>query len=272
MSALEKTDKQYEGSCYIAVVESGYEDGRCRDTIEAIKRFADDTRPQFNRYTKGYEGRQAHLNKWYEENQHAFILFLDGDMTFPDNTLERLRSHKKAYVSGMYMRRQIQPMLPIWFENNSPGDIPFKPLANALPDNSLFEIGASGWGCVLLHRDVVTATKSLLKGELEIIEDDMDVYPYDLKEVLAGHEQLKPLRGVKNDLIGSDIRFAFFAKLAGFQLYGDSGVQCGHMLNYPVIPSDYISQPASTVRDTVTAVQTSITKERERIQKAITFQ
>jgi hypothetical protein len=170
----------------------------------------------------------------------------------------------------MYMRRQISPMIPIWFDNNEPGKMPFKPLVHALPDNSLMEIGASGWGCILLHRDVVTAMKGILKGEQEILEDDMDVYPYDLGEVLAGREQLKPLRGVK-DVVGSDIRFPFYAKLAGFQLYGDSGVQCGHMLPVPIMPSDYIGQPASTVRDMVGAVQQLNKNESERIQKAVQF-
>ena len=39
--------------------------------------------------------------------------------------------------------------------------------------------------------------------------------------------------------MGSDIRFPFFARQAGFTLWGDPDVRCGHMLNYPLSPDDY---------------------------------
>ena len=51
-------------------------------------------------------------------------------------------------------------------------------------------------------------------------------------------EEIKPLRGFKSN-VGSDVRFPFYAKLAGYQLIGDSGAPCGHMLNYPIAPADY---------------------------------
>lgn len=286
-------EKEYTGSCYIAVVGNEMEDGRARDSIEAIIRRKKDTPPIFLRMTKGYEARQAHLNNWYDNTKHPFILFLDSDMIFMPETLERLRRHKKAYVSGLYMRRQILPMVPIWFEENERGTMPIKPMAAAIPDNRLFKIGASGWGCVLIHRDVVTVMKAILKGEPEIIEDDMDVLPYDLKrimhtldlmdgvvdkrlvmdiELIKMHiqtlrEEIRPLRGVK-DPVGSDIRFPFYARLAGYDMYGDSGVTADHILHYPLSPSDYVQQPASIVRDTVLAIHEQTVKETNRIRVA----
>lgn len=265
------TDKQYTGSCYIAVVGPENEIGICRDSIQAIQKRGSDDGPFFNRATKGYEARQAHLTKWYQEDKHPFILFLDHDMIFPPDTLDKLRAHNKPLVAGFYMRRTIRPVIPVWFEQGEPGVMPLRPLIGIPEPNKTYPIGASGWGCVLIHRDVITAMHPLLKGEMEIIEDDMDVYPYDLKAVLDGSEKIKPLRGVKDEIVGSDIRFAFYARLAGFDLMGDTGVQCSHITNYPVTLEDWLNQPAYNVRDIGLAIGQEDIKEREKIQKAITL-
>lgn len=267
----EAKTKQYTGSCYIAVAGGEHEIGICRDSIDAIRKQPKDEGPYFNRGTKGYESRQAHLNNWYYETKHPFILFLDHDMLFPENTLERLRAHKKPFVSGFYMRRMIRPTTPIWFEQNRPGVMPMKPLLAVLEKDKTYPIGASGWGCMLIHRDVVTAMKQILKGELEIIEDDMDVFPYDLKAVLAGKEKITPLRGIKDEIVGSDIRFPFYARLAGFDLMGDTGVLCHHMTYYPVSIDDWLNQAAMYVRDISLEVNKEDAKEREKIQKAVTL-
>jgi len=268
--------KKYEGSCYIAVVGSEMENGQCRDSIEGIKRQKSDSPPVYVRATKGYEGRQLHLNNWYEKTKHPFMLLLDHDMIFPANTLETLRSHKLPYVSGFYMRRTFNPVAPVWFENGEAGTMPMKPFTFVPEKDRLYPIGASGWGCILIHRDVVTSARKLLKGEPEIIEDDMDIAPYDLSVIIKAldtgdvetlRKEIRPLRCVK-DLVGSDIRFPFYARLAGFQLWGDSGVSCGHVVNYPIKMDDYLNQPARVVRSLSVAMHDSHSKEIERLQKA----
>lgn len=286
---------KYEGSCYIAVVGSEAENGECRDSIEAIELEAGDARPKVYRGTKGYETRQAHLNNWYEKTEHPFILFLDGDMLFPPHTLKRLRSHGLPYVSGLYMRRRFAPIAPVWYEPFT--GWPMMPFTGIPVTDQLYPLGASGWGCVLVHRDVVKAVKLVLKGEPEILEDDMDVMPYDLRNILdalrgldfltASGEytaeekfairenverltaEIQPLRGIKSPVVGSDIRFPYFAHRAGFQLYGDAGVQCGHMLNYPLVPNDYAAQPATHIRDIAISLQRQADAERKVIAEAV---
>lgn len=284
--------KEYKGSCYIGVVGGEMENGQCRDSIEAIKKQRYDIGPFYIRATKGYEARQTHFNKWYDGTSKPFMLLLDHDMIFPNNTLEQLRSHKLPYVTGWYPRRTL-PTLPVWFDNNEPGVMPMKPSTFIPEDRMIYKLGASGWGCVLIHRDVVTATREILKGEPEVIEDDMDIYPYDLGKIihskkilvksLQGHEykpntvqkalvdllnELRPLRGVK-DAVGSDIRFPFYAKLAGFQLYGDSGVRCHHMTSYPIKFEDYAMQSGIQLRGATVAIREDGMKETERLRKAI---
>jgi len=273
----------YKGSCYIGVVGSEDENGECRDTIERIERKTGDTAPVFIRATKGYEARQMHLNNWYENTKHPFMLLLDSDMKFPVHTLKRLRAHGLPFVSGLYMRRRYAPIAPVWFEQGEAGVMPMTPFTAVPMENTLYKLGASGWGCILIHRDVVTATRPLLKGEAEIIEDDMDIYPYDLRVVMDAinnfsddnaretievlKKEIRPLRGLK-DSIGSDIRFPFFARLAGFELHGDTGVMCEHMLNYPISPMDYVNQSAGNVRDLAIKTFEGVRRERERIRKA----
>jgi hypothetical protein len=258
--------KRYVGSTYIGVVGGDLEYGVCRDSITKMLRNPDDAAPRYVRATKGYEARQMHLNSFIE-SKHDYLLMLDHDMIYAPETLERLRGHGLPYVTGAYMRRQFEPvMAPVWFDYNPRGLWPHQP-ATTVPDK-LTKVGASGWGCILVHREVILAVRDILKGEAEVIEDDMDIWPYDLErlmrlkkmvreaveaderavelrlwalnevdEVLA--EEIRPLRGT-NDPVGSDIRFPFFARAAGFPLWLDPEVTPGHVLHYPLRPDDFL--------------------------------
>lgn len=281
--------KKYRGSCYIGVVGGEMEIGQCRDSISKIAKRAADVGPYFIRATKGYEARQLHLNNWYDGTKKPFLFLMDHDMEFPTYTLARLRSHQRPFVSGLYMRRRHSPIASVWFDNGLPGVLPMRPMTSIPSDNFLYEIGASGWGCMLLHRDVVTAIRKVLKGEPEIIEDDMDVWPYDLKKIMRAikalgsdtltaekirkatavlSKEFRPLRGVKTP-VGSDIRFPFYAKIAGFQLYGDSGVKCLHSLNYSISPDDFTAQSGAAIRDLSLMIHKEQQKEIERLRKAL---
>lgn len=289
------TQKIYEGTVYTGVVGPETENGVCRDSIHNIKRREGDLLPRFIRATKGYEAREMHINAFLNETDCAFILLLDHDQTFPPDTLEKLRSHKLPYVSGYYMRRRYNPIAPVWFKDNPDNVWPFEPFTDDPERGKLHKLGASGWGCVLIHRDVFTDMKPILKGEPYVIEDDMDVWPYDLGGIRRSIDKLQfimnevmerqgfidsdvnkitdciwelnnetqPLRGTK-DPVGSDIRFPFFAKQAGYTLYGDPDVRCGHMLNYPLSPDDYSSIPDELRQQIKDNTVKEVEREREK--------
>jgi hypothetical protein len=292
--------KFYTGTCYVGSVGSETENGQCRNSIYNIQLRPGDSLPRPFWATKGYESRQQHLDSFINETNHEFILLLDSDMVFPPHALERLRSHGLPYVSGLYMRRRFQPIAPVWFENGAKGKLPLRWFTKPWEDGKLYPLGGSGWGCVLIHREVVLAVRAILKGEKEILEDDMDLYPYDLarimqavngiKELAEGKgagpatskvalrefskilaEEIRPLTGRKDNINGSDVRFPFFAKLAGYQLYGDTGVQCGHMLNYPLMPSDYLQSPPDVI-EALSKEVTAVTAKEVRKQNAILAQ
>lgn len=249
--------KEYTGSVYIGVVGTSHIHVNASSSINAIHRWAGDGAPYYLSATKGFEARQSHINNFID-SKHDFMLLLDHDQTFPADTLDRLRSHKLPYVSGLYMFRSATPR-PIWFKWQKKNEFPFVPYYEIPERGKLVKLAASGWGCMLVHRDVVMAVRELLKDEKEITEDDMDVWPYDIHRIMAAikmleaagekdnvrskavsmlKEEIRPLRVVK-DNIGSDLRFPFFAREAGFVLWGDPDVRCGHFIDYPVTPDDF---------------------------------
>jgi len=284
--------KEYEGTVYIAAVGSNAEIGECRDSIGKIQIRQGDTGPHFGRATKGYDARQKHINMFIESGQ-AFILLLDSDMYFSPDTLERLRSHKLPYVSGLYMRRHWRTLAPVWYRK-FPGKWPMEPWVGTIATDKLHEIGASGWGCVLIHRDVILETRKVLKGEPEVIEDDMDIYPYDINQVMRAingldklttgkevdpllikaytdvlKEEFIPLR-CDRGVVGSDIRFPFFALQAGFQLMGDPLVKPGHNVYFPLSPDMYADNFTDEQMNEATEVMKIETaKARKQIAKQV---
>ena len=248
--------KEYTGSVYIGVVGVDRVNITAYSSIYKVHTWAGDGPPIYLSATKGFESRQQHINNFLA-SKHDFILLMDGDQTFPADTLDRLRSHKMPYVTGFYMFRSHIPR-PVWFKWQEKNEYPMLPYYEVPEPGKLVKLGASGWGCMLIHRAVFEAVKPLLKGEPEVIEDDMDIWPYDIGRVLVAikmleesgdhagvrdiavstlKEEIRPLR-VAKDNIGSDLRFPFFAREAGFTLWGDPDVRCGHYLSYAISVDD----------------------------------
>ena len=262
---MTEQQKKYQGEAFIGVVGPETENAFCRDSIESIIRRPGDLPPRFVRATKGYEARQMLIDTFLRETRKDWLLLLDHDQTFPPDTLERLRSHGLPYVSGYYTRRNYQPVAPVWFEPWN-GSWPMVPWTRIPERGQLHELGASGWGCILVHREVLEVVGEMLKGEDHVLEDDMDLWPYNLERIMSAigtlgklrsndipaglwrpvveqvhtvlSEEIRPLRGLK-DIVGSDIRFPWYAREAGYQLYGDPDVRVGHMTSYPLSPNDF---------------------------------
>ena len=258
MNKNKPTNERRLASVYIGAVGSAIGYGECEDTIRNLNIREGDTPFNKNtifRFTKGFDARQAHIELFRRSNKDA-ILLLDADMKFEPDTLEKMRSLGLPYVSGYYMRRTYQPIYPVMFEYNKYDEWPFEPMTRH--PTEIEPIGASGWGCVLIHREVFYAVEPLLKGEPFVIEDDMDVWPYDLEGMIKAigdlnntddmqeikriarylKKEFRPLSGTKEN-VGSDIRFPYFAKQAGYDLYLHPDVTPGHMLNYPIDASLY---------------------------------
>jgi len=138
-----------------------------------------------------------------KEEKCSHVLFLDFDTEIPPDGLKRLLSRKLPIVSGLYHLRRY-PFSPVggWLKRegkrirlvNRKGD---SYGAYYLPIGAgLVEVDWTGVGCLLVSMEVFSKLR-------------------------------KPFPGLVDGL-GHDINFCIQAKAAGYRLYLDNEVSCGH--------------------------------------------
>lgn len=224
---------------------------------------------QIRHDTLGHLARQHFVDLFKQKyTDCSHLLFLDADMEYPVDLIPRLVGHDLDAVSGLYFRRDLDPCFPIAFEDDPNFMWPMMPLID-YPEDGLIKIGATGFGCLLVKRRVFDALTPILKGEKEVAIDHMAVWPWDLnvvwkgvqaakylnnlyqrgdtkllnakkrwRELAALAEEVRLLRGDKV-LVGADIRFSYFVRRAGFDLWLDTGLKCRHYVTYPVSEEDF---------------------------------
>ena len=151
------------------------------------------------------------------EMEADYILWLDSDMVFQPDTLERmikvLDEHPEIDVlSGLYFRRG-QPFTPVLFsklEVNEKGTLEFADY-DVLPDD-LFEIAGCGFGCVLMRTDCLL----------------------DIAMQEGGGVWFTPIANA-----GEDCAFCIRARKYGYKIYCDPNIHLGHMAYTPVTKSFY---------------------------------
>ncbi|NLB80942.1 MAG: hypothetical protein GX800_04885 [Clostridiaceae bacterium] len=131
------------------------------------------------------------------EQKADYILWVDSDMILPEDALIRLLSHNKDIVTGAYAFKDIKSQDLIAFKIGG-GQMEFSSI------NGLTEVGAIGFGCCL--------TKTEIFDKIE--------FPY----FVFGED------------FGEDIYFCKKARAAGFKIYIDPDVKCGHIgkINFQV--------------------------------------
>ena len=153
------------------------------------------------------------------EMEADYILWLDSDMVFLPDTLERmmkvLDEHPEIDIlSGLYFRRGT-PFTPVLFsklEVNEEGTLEWADV-DPLPDE-LFEIAGCGFGCVLMR------TECLL----------------DLAAKEGGGMWFSPIANA-----GEDCAFCIRARNGGYKIYCDPTIECGHMGYAPITKSFYLA-------------------------------
>jgi len=146
------------------------------------------------------------------EMEADYILWLDSDMVFRPDTLERMMAvmddHPEIDVlSGLYFRRG-HPFTPVLFktlEVNKEGTLDWSDYEE-LPDE-LFEIAGCGFGCVLMRTDMLL----------------------DIAAKEEGGRWFTPIADA-----GEDCAFCIRARREGYRIFCDPTVDCGHMAYTPV--------------------------------------
>lgn len=148
------------------------------------------------------------------------IFFIDDDVCIPRDALLKLLAHNKDIVSGLYLHRNY-PHAPIAFNvAYNDGRCRYKFLENG--DNGLVEIVNAGLGCALIRTEVFRT---------------------------LGTENWIRLGQLNSQEWNDDIDFFNRCRAAGFKMYLDQTVCCGHMATATIWP-EYKDGKWLTVYDT----------------------
>lgn len=152
------------------------------------------------------------------EMEADYILWLDSDMVFPADTLERmmkvLDEHEEIDIlSGLYFRRGY-PFSPVLFkklEINEKNECIFEDY-DSIP-KQLCEVAGCGFGCVLMRADCLLDMASK--------QDEIGMW-------------FSPMGNV-----GEDVAFCIRAREMGYKIYCDPDISLGHMGYAPVTAEFY---------------------------------
>lgn len=136
-------------------------------------------------------------------NEVDYILWLDSDMAFEPDILERmlktLEENDLDVLAGLYYRR-VPPYSPVLYEQlDIEGEDVYYSEYAEIPDG-LFEVAACGFGCVLMRAEVFLDVQSKFGQMFTPI----------------GH-------------CGEDVSFCWRVRQCGIKIWCDSTVQLGHV-------------------------------------------
>ena len=133
-----------------------------------------------------------------------YVLWLDDDMIFQPDLLEKLIEDDVDMAAGLFVQRRY-PYEPAIWKSIVCGDAEDRSNERYLdyPENELFEIDACGMAAVLV--------------KTEVIKKVYETY-YRTFEPISGY--------------GEDISFCIRAKNCGFKLWCDSRIKVGHVGRY----------------------------------------
>ena len=169
-----------------------------------------DTKNLPQKVMRGDVNRMAFCDSFLASDCDA-LLMLDCDMVHPKDLLERLREHDVDMVTAHYFKRST-PLESVC--SISPdGTWPYIPLPiSEVAIEGLLEIASTGFGNVLIKREVIQAVSDSLGGE---------GHPFALgpnPEMANG----------ENAHFGSDMRFFHKARQLGFKLWLDCELESLH--------------------------------------------
>ena len=144
-----------------------------------------------------------------------YLLFIDSDMVWRPDDIERLVRFDRDVVSGLYMTRKPydgRDHAPVVYRYDR--DHVLRPVYD-LPPN-VFKCDAVGAGFLLLKKHVVD----------RMVELTPKIgFPFDF--ITAEEMNTKP--SGRTNLIGEDLSFCWRLRKAGFDIWCDPAVKVGHI-------------------------------------------
>ena len=162
---------------------------------------------------RGSMARTIHAENFLKLRNFDAIFFMDTDMIFPPDTLQRLRSHDLDIVGGHYYMRQMWPK-PVFsiVRHIGNGTWPF-PWSRDIPKEGLHEIAVMGHGCTLIKREAMEAVARTLPPNLSPVAE----------------RPMPKHTGGSHHVWGSDYAFFTAVRELGYKVWLDASIRCGHM-------------------------------------------
>lgn len=127
---------------------------------------------------------------------YDYLFAVDHDMVFGRDTLKKLLAHDKDVVSGVYRQRLENQILEVY-------DSSYRNWPASNLDGRLHEVGAVGFGCVLVKKHVLGAIG----------------YPQ-----FVYHQALEHI-----NTVSEDVDFCRKARSKGFRIWADTSILCDHI-------------------------------------------
>ena len=155
-------------------------------------------------YFFGYRIDQVRnlIADWVINGGFDYLWAVDSDITFPPDTLKKLLSQNAPMISAVYRQRIAQQEIIELYKPNGAGGV-VNMSWDELRNRGIVEIAATGFGCVLINSEVFKKIK----------------YPHFEYHVALDH----------NNTVSEDTDFCSKARAAGFQIFADTSILCGHI-------------------------------------------
>lgn len=176
------------------------------ECIESVINAVSVTKNRFDVTVKlisGYAVDQARTKavEVFMASDSDYLMFVDSDIILPGDVIDKFVEADKDAVTGIYHYKSLQVPNSVVYrvENNQ-----FKAIPTAEIKPELFKVTACGFGCILMSRKLVR----------KVWEQ-------------TNHVPFKFIQG-KLD-VSEDIYFCNEMEKAGFELWADGSVVCGHV-------------------------------------------
>ncbi len=178
-------------------------------------------------------GRNTVTRKFLDETQAEWLLMLDADMTFqpdlPDALLacanpDPASENFAPIVGGLCFGVDGGKLFPTMYDFRYIDDRLQTVRYESYPADAMFQVGATGAACLLIHRTVADAIRR---------ENFNAVYPWFQETELSGER------------CGEDITFCLRAAKLGFPVFVNTAVDVGHQKTQVLTVDLYREQRAA---------------------------
>lgn len=159
------------------------------------------------------------LLKMALEIGYDYILWLDTDMLFPTNIIEKYLKAEKEIIGCLYYKRGV-PFAPVGYYKSRKKDFSYNSLdPKTLPVDEVIEVDGLGFGGMFVKTSVYR----------EMGEDKWSKY---------GDEYHIPLEGGNH--LTHDLEFCRLAQEHGHHIYLHTGIKPGHLTEFVVDEEFYL--------------------------------